>query len=74
MTGRVVLGEEITAEVTGRVAPNRVDMVAAADIAQRLFISRHTLSDHMKAMFAKLGVTSRSELTALLLDQVLATS
>jgi len=45
-----------------------------ADIAQRLFISRHTLSDHMKAIFAKLGVTSRPELTALLLDQVLATN
>ena len=45
-----------------------------ADIAQRLFISRYTLSDHMKAIFAKLGVTSRPELTALLLDQVLATS
>jgi DNA-binding CsgD family transcriptional regulator len=39
-------------------------------IAQALFISRHTLSDHMKAIFAKLGVTSRPELTALLLDHV----
>jgi len=39
-------------------------------IAQTLFISRHTLSDHMKAIFAKLGVTSRPELTALLLDHV----
>jgi DNA-binding CsgD family transcriptional regulator len=37
-------------------------------IAQSLVISRHTLSDHMKAIFAKLGVTSRPELTALLLD------
>ena len=45
-----------------------------ADIAQMLFISRHTLSDHMKAIFGKLGVSSRPELTALLLDQVLATS
>jgi DNA-binding CsgD family transcriptional regulator len=37
-------------------------------IAQALFISRHTLSDHTKAIFAKLGVTSRPELTALLPD------
>jgi len=45
-----------------------------ADIAQILFISRHTLGDHMKAIFDKLGVSSRPELTALLLDQVLATT
>jgi hypothetical protein len=38
-------------------------------IAQTLFISRHTLSDHMKAIFAKTGVSSRPELTALLLGQ-----
>lgn len=44
-----------------------------ADIAQTLFISRHTLSDHMKAIFGKLGVSSRPELTALLLDQLAAT-
>jgi DNA-binding CsgD family transcriptional regulator len=39
-------------------------------IAEMLFISRHTLSDHMKAIFAKLEVASRPELTALLLDQI----
>ena len=43
-----------------------------ADIARRLFISRHTLSDHIKAIFAKLGVSSRPELTALLLDRACA--
>jgi DNA-binding CsgD family transcriptional regulator len=43
-------------------------------IAAALFISRHTLSDHMKAIFAKLGVDSRPELTALLLDHMLPTS
>jgi len=48
--------------------------LATADIAKMLFISRHTLSDHMKAIFDKLGVSSRPELTALLLDQVLATT
>ena len=40
-----------------------------ADIARRLFISRHRLGDHIKAIFAKLGVSSRPELTALLLDR-----
>jgi DNA-binding CsgD family transcriptional regulator len=48
--------------------------LATADIAKTLFISRHTLSDHMKAIFDKLEVSSRPELTALLLDQVLATT
>jgi DNA-binding CsgD family transcriptional regulator len=43
-----------------------------ADIARRLFISRHTLGDHIKAIFAKLGVSSRPELTALLLDRARA--
>lgn len=43
-----------------------------AEIARSLFISRHTLSDHMKAIFAKLGVSSRPELTAMLLDRVSA--
>jgi DNA-binding CsgD family transcriptional regulator len=31
----------------------------------RLQISRHTLRDHVKAIFAKVGAKSRSELTAL---------
>jgi DNA-binding CsgD family transcriptional regulator len=39
---------------------------ATDDIAARLFISRHTLRDHTKAIFAKVGVTSRPELTAVL--------
>lgn len=34
-------------------------------IAQRLFISRHTAETHMKHIFAKLGLSSRAELAAL---------
>jgi DNA-binding CsgD family transcriptional regulator len=37
----------------------------ADEIAARLHISRHTLRDHVKAIFAKVGAKSRSELTAL---------
>jgi DNA-binding CsgD family transcriptional regulator len=36
------------------------------EIAEALHISRHTLRDHVKAIFAKVGVSSRPELTAAL--------
>jgi DNA-binding CsgD family transcriptional regulator len=36
------------------------------EIAAALHISRHTLRDHVKAIFAKVGVSSRPELTAAL--------
>lgn len=37
-----------------------------AEIADELWISRETLRDHVKAIYAKLGVSSRPELAALL--------
>jgi DNA-binding CsgD family transcriptional regulator/GAF domain-containing protein len=38
--------------------------LAIDEIAQTLWLSRHTVRDHVKAIFAKVGVTSRPELTA----------
>lgn len=35
-----------------------------AEIADELFLSRHTVRDHVKAIFGKAGVTSRGELVA----------
>jgi DNA-binding CsgD family transcriptional regulator len=38
-------------------------------IARSLWISRHTVKDHIKAIYAKLGVTSRAELSAKLFHE-----
>jgi DNA-binding CsgD family transcriptional regulator len=35
-----------------------------AEMAERLFLSPHTIRDHVKAIFEKVGVSSRGELTA----------
>jgi DNA-binding NarL/FixJ family response regulator len=37
-------------------------------IADRLFISRHTVSGHTKVIYGKLGVTSRAAATRRALD------
>lgn len=38
----------------------------AGEIAERLFISQHTVRDHFKSIFSKTGTTSRGELMSLL--------
>lgn len=43
--------------------------IPVEQIASSLWISPHTARDHIKAIFAKLGVSSRPELTALLFHE-----
>ncbi len=38
--------------------------LGTAEIAQDLYLSAHTVRDHIKSIFAKLGVGSRGELVA----------
>ena len=35
------------------------------EVAERLFVSRHTVSGHLRSVFTKLDVNSRAELTRL---------
>lgn len=49
------------------VAALWVQGLSVEELARRLIISPHTVHDHVKAVYAKLGVRSRGELTATLL-------
>ena len=48
--------------------------LATDEIAQAMWLSRHTVRDHVKAVYAKLGVSSRPELTAKLFAEHCLTS
>ena len=47
-----------------------IDGLSSDDIAAALFISAHTVRDHLKAIFAKVGVSRRRDLAATLAGQV----
>ncbi|WP_328784828.1 helix-turn-helix transcriptional regulator [Streptomyces canus] len=49
-----------------------VEGLGTEEIATQLRISRHTLRDYVKAIFGKVGVCSRPELTAAPAQQSLA--
>jgi DNA-binding CsgD family transcriptional regulator len=41
-----------------------VDGLDTRAVSNRLFISRHTVQDHLKSVFEKIGIHSRRELLA----------
>jgi DNA-binding CsgD family transcriptional regulator len=51
------------------VARLALDGLSGEDIAATLFISAHTARDHLKAIFGKLGIHRRRDLTAALAGQ-----
>ena len=51
------------------VAALAIGGIPSRDIAAALFISPHTVRDHLKSVFAKTGVNSRRDLAAALAGQ-----
>ena len=52
------------------VARRVIDGLSTEDIAAALFISEHTVRDHVKAIFGKVGVSRRQDLIAALTGRV----
>jgi DNA-binding CsgD family transcriptional regulator len=52
-----------------KLIPLVVDGLTNRAVADRLFISVHTVNTHMKHIFAKLGINTRVELTRLAVER-----
>jgi len=55
------------------VARLALDGLSGEEIAARLYISAHTARDHLKAIFGKLGIHRRRDLSAVLVGRLSAT-
>jgi pimeloyl-ACP methyl ester carboxylesterase/DNA-binding CsgD family transcriptional regulator len=62
---RPVIGWDALTDAEQRVAQLVAEGLANRDVAERLFVSPYTVETHLKHVFSKLGIASRSELGAL---------
>jgi DNA-binding CsgD family transcriptional regulator len=61
---RLMLGAYATSRREQDVCLELIAGRSTSEIAERLFISPHTVQDHLKSLFEKVGARSRSELVA----------
>jgi DNA-binding CsgD family transcriptional regulator len=67
--GRPVCGWESLTTAERRVAEHVARGLTNREVAQRMFLSRHTVDFHLRQAFRKAGVRSRVQLTRLVLEQ-----
>jgi len=75
--GQLVVPRDLRHEIDRRPLSHREKQVLGlavlgatnAEIAQRLWVSEHTVKSHLSSSFSKLGVRSRHEAAELVLDQ-----
>ena len=64
MRGLPATGWYALTDTERRVAELVADGLTNAAIGAQLFVSRHTVAAHLRNVFAKLGIASRTELAA----------
>jgi DNA-binding CsgD family transcriptional regulator len=70
--GRATFGWESVTPTEHSVAELVADGFTNRQIAERLFLSRHTVGFHLRSVFRKLSVNSRVDLTRLVVQRAVS--